>query len=140
MSDRHLQPSVNGVFAAVCVDVIHSRYQKDHQWQSDVTLVFSVDAPGRPHTLASMRFPMDLAAGSRLRTRLEEWRGMPFTEEQIDAFDIDQCVGVGATARVQSNRHPHKITVNVQRLAPLPKADTPSMPPGYVRQHHRLSA
>ena len=136
MSQQHA--SVHGVFAAVCVDVIHARVFHDQTWRPLVTLVFAVDAPGRPHTLASQQYPMDLTPGSRLRNALEAWRGVPFTEAHLDAFDIDHCVGVGATVRVQSNRSKSgRLSVSVQRITPLPKDDTPSMPPAYIRYHHR---
>lgn len=131
-------PAVNGVFAAVCVDVIHARAFHNHTWYPLVTLVFAVDAPGRPHTLASQQYPMDLTQGSRLRTVLESWRGAPFTDAYLRDFDIDQCVGIGATVRVQSTRNKSgRVVVRVSRVAPLPKDDTPSMPPDYIRYHHR---
>ena len=133
-----LRASVNGVFPAVCVDVIHARVCHDYTWRPLVTLVFAVDAPGRPHTLASHQYPMEFTPGSRLRTALEAWRGAAFTEEHLDTFDIDHCIGIGATVRVQSHRTKSgRLSVSVQRLAPLPKDETPSAPPAYIRYHHR---
>lgn len=133
--------SVNGVFPAVCIDVIHQRYAVDHVLQSFVTLVFSVDAPGRPHTLVSAKFPFVLTQGSRLRSILETWRGAPFTDDHIDAFDVDHCVGVGARLRVQSHRNSHgRISAQWHQATPLSRSDTPAPPPDYIRQHHRAVA
>lgn len=132
-------PSVNGIFAAICVDVVYSRISDDGTgtW---VKLVFHVDAPGRP-TLAFVKFPLVLSSRQPLRGWLEAWRGAAFTDEQADDFDVESCVGVGATVRVQSfrNRSGHLI-VRLQQVRALPKADTPSYPTDYVRHHHAVVA
>lgn len=130
-------PSLNGVFPAVCVDVIHARHLVNHVPMPVVTLVFAVDAEGREGTLASVQLPMSLERG-RLRPFLEGWRGVPFTDDELDAFDIDNCVGVGAIVRVQSHRNKRGHTVmQVQSVRRLAAADTPAPPADYIRYHHR---
>jgi hypothetical protein len=126
-------PSINGTFPSVCVDVIHTRVAM----QPYVTVLFAVEAPGREGTLASAYFPLSLTSG-RLRGFLEYWRGAPFTPEALDAFDIDNCVGVGARVKVQSHRTKRgTLVINVHQIHKLPADDTPALPPDYIRYHHR---
>lgn len=135
-----MQEHVNGRFKGVCVDVVHSRDNLGFGMKDYATLVFAMAVPGRTGILASRKLPMALHQGSAMRRLLEQWRGAPFTDEQVSDFDIDNCIGVGAQARVTSSRsHGGRVYVHAQELYPLSKADTPPIPKDYIRQHHRQS-
>jgi hypothetical protein len=132
--------SVNGKFPAVCIDVIHNRENLGFGVKDYVTLVFAVNATGRENTHATRKIAATMTPGSALRHLLEQWRGKPFTTDEADAFDVDNCVGVGGWARVRSHRsNSGRIYVNVQELSPIAKQDVPAMPADYIRQHHRQS-
>ena len=86
---------------ALCVFVEDVGWQKNHfdpekPAQHKVLVFWELQAKmtdGKPFML-SKRYTLSLHEKATLRHDLEAWRGKPFTEEEMDGFDIEKLIGV----------------------------------------------
>lgn len=75
---------------------------------------------GRPFTL-SRRFTLSLGEKSHLRPMLEAWRGKKFTREELEGFDVRNCVGKYCLVAVTHEADGDKRYANVATVAAVPK-------------------
>lgn len=67
-------------------------------------------------------YTVSLHENANLRADLESWRGQPFTETELDGFDISKLAGVAALINVTHKASGNgKTYANVTAVTPLPK-------------------
>ena len=67
------------------------------------------------------RFTLSLHEKGNLRPFLEGWRGRPFTNEELDGFDLKNVLGAPCQLQVMHRNHDGKTYANVSSALPLPK-------------------
>lgn len=58
---------------------------------------------------------------SSLRKDLEAWRGKPFTDEELKAFDMDNVLGTGCMLNVAHEQKGDKIREQIKGIVALPR-------------------
>lgn len=134
-----------GSFAAVCCDVIDlgmvkSDYQGKIKAQHKVCIVWQIDeaqASGKPF-LPRKRYTVSLHEKATMRKDLESWRGRAFTEDELQGFDLEKLIGVGAMISVVQAAAKGNVYANVTAVMRPPKGLTPpAIEPSYVRVQDR---
>ncbi len=69
----------------------------------------------------SSRFTLSLAPKSNLRPMLESWRGRPFTEQELEGFDLHNVCGTNCLLNIVHEVKDGKTYANVKTVNPLPK-------------------
>jgi hypothetical protein len=67
-------------------------------------------------------YTVSLHENANLRSDLENWRGRPFTAEEMAGFDIAKLAGVPCLINVTHKENAGKTYANVTSVTPLPKA------------------
>lgn len=136
-------PAPEGPQQAVCVDVVDLGMQEE-QWGDEpaqtkhkVKLVWhsaEIDPETEKPYVISKRYNLSLHEKATLLKDLQAWRGRAFTEAELDAFDLEQLLGVNAYLSIT-----HRVTqkgtfANVGSIMKLPKGmDAIPVTAGYVR-------
>ncbi len=140
-------PAPEGPQQAVCVDVVDLGMQEE-QWGDEpaqmkhkVKLVWhsaEIDPEtDRPYVI-SKRYNLSLHEKATLLKDLEAWRGRAFTEAELDAFDLEQLIGVNAYLSITHRTTKKGTFANVGSIMKLPKGtDQLPITPGYVRVCHK---
>lgn len=80
-----------------------------------------------PRTL-SATYTLSLGKKSRLRPVLESWRGRPFTEEELDGFDLKNLLTVNALLNIIHVKKGEKTYGNISAISPLMKGTVKKAP------------
>lgn len=136
-SDFQIAPA--GQFAAICNKVIDCGHQYNEtygKWQPKVRIEWELHGDnqigdgtgtmegGKPFTIGA-GFTLSLADNSNLRPLLEGWRGRPFTEEELEGFDISKLLGVPCMLTIQHETSKKgKSYAAVKQATPLLKSLT----------------
>jgi hypothetical protein len=146
------EPCPAGMQQAVCVDVVDLGLQKSNfqnedgtdKWQHKIEIVWQSSEhmkDGRPY-LVKKRYTLSLNEKANLRHDLESWRGKPFTDDEVNGFDVERLIGVNANLNIV-----HKagskggMFANVSAIAPLMRQQTRmTATPDYVRVCDRPAA
>lgn len=75
---------------------------------------------GRPFSISS-RYTLSLFDQALLRQHLEAWRGRPFTDEELNGFDVKNVLGAYCLLSVVHNKQGDKTYANVNGIMPVPK-------------------
>lgn len=133
---------------SVCVDVVDmgmvkSTYSGKTKTQHKIRVIWQVDElreDGKPFQV-SKRYTLSLHEKSALRKDLESWRGVPFTDAQLDGWDVEAVIGVGAMLSVVQNAQAGSVYANVAAIMRPPKGMAlPIADPSYVRVQDRPAA
>ena len=117
-----------GSHIGVCIDVVDlgmvkSTYSGKTKTQHKIRIIWSVAElreDGRPYQV-SKRYTLSLHEKSALRKDLESWRGKPFTDAQLEGWDVEGVIGVGAMLSVVENAQGGSIYANVAAIMLPPK-------------------
>lgn len=133
-------PAPTGVHQAVCCDVVDmgllevtfgGTTKRKHMvriaWQIE-----ELTADGKPF-LVQKRYTASLHEKAALRKDLESWRGRPFTEDELRAFDLERLIGVNALVNVMQVEKNGSTYANVQAVMPVKKGMPALKPRDYVR-------
>jgi len=141
--ERKFTPAPEGLFAAVCIDVVeHPNVETQWGTKDKVEVRWELDEIN-PDTHAPFQvrawFTSSLHEKAKLRTVLEMWRGKKFTAQELKGFDLEKLIGV--TCQVQIVHTPGdegKVWANVQAVIKAGK-HTPLLKPSadYVREINR---
>jgi len=133
------QPAPDGVHNAVCVDVVDlgivdSAFGKKHKLKIVWEIGEKMD-DGRPF-IAQKRYTVSLHEKSTLAKDLKNWRGKPFTPEELKGFDIEKVIGVPCQLVIVHDEKEGAVYANIQTIL---KAATPRLEPSgkYVRVKDR---
>ena len=69
----------------------------------------------------SKEYTLSLHENATLRHHLQQWRGQPFTKEQLAGFDLQNILGKNCMINVIHNTRNGKTYANVGSIAPLMK-------------------
>lgn len=69
----------------------------------------------------SKRYTLSLSERASLRADLENWRGKPFTDDELSTFEIDRLIGANCLLSVQHEVKGPKTYANVTAVMPLTK-------------------
>lgn len=134
-----------GSHIGICIDVVDlgmvkSTYSGKTKTQHKIRIIWSVAElreDGRPYQV-SKRYTLSLHEKSALRKDLESWRGKPFTDAQLEGWDVEGVIGVGAMLSVVENAQGGSIYANVAAIMLPPKGMAlPIADPSYVRVQDR---
>ena len=80
------------------------------------------------------RYTLSLHEKSALRKDLEPWRGRPFTEEELQGWDVESVIAAPCMISVVQNASGGNVYANVSGIMRLPKGmEAPNIIPSYVR-------
>ncbi len=121
-------PAPAGTHPAVCVELIdlgtqHSQFGKKNQVMIRWELVDEKMEDGNPFIVGGF-YTNSLNEQSKLRPMLETWRGRPFTEAELDRFDLQNILGAPCLVSVIHDKGKAKIS----GVSALPKAMPKPMP------------
>lgn len=123
------KPAPGGAHSAVCCDVIDLgeikvSYAGREKTQHKVRIVWQIGElrdDGNPFTV-SKRYTLSLHEKSSLRKDLESWRGRPFTEQELQGFDLEVLLSVPALVNVIHQTRDGSTYANVSSIMRLPKS------------------
>lgn len=132
-------PMPSGNHVAVCnmvVDLGKQRIQSQmygdsvkHQvwirWETPDEEIEWTDGNGNKQTgprVIGKTYTVSLHENANLRGDLESWRGRPFTQQELEGFDISKLLGVPCMVNVTHTEKNGKTYANVKAVTPLPKA------------------
>lgn len=133
-------PAPAGTHPAVCVDVVDLGILKvnwggKEKSQHKINVVWQIGEArqdGKPFQVQK-RYTLSLHEKAALRKDLESWRGRAFNEAELEGFDVEVLVGVGAFLNVIHNVKDGSTYANVSAIMKMPKGMVPPEPRSYVR-------
>lgn len=138
-------PAPVGVHQAVCVDVVDlgllkvsygGKDKEQHKiyiaWQIDET-----DPADGSRFVAFKRYTLSLHEKATLRKELEGWRGKPFSDDELVAFDVEKLIGVNCQINIQHKASNGKTYANIMSIMPLAKGMAKLEAKEYVRAKDR---
>lgn len=135
------EPVPEGLYAAVCCDVIdkglqETQYGAKHKvqirWQID-----HLREDGKP-ALAMATYTVSLSEKASLRKVLESWRGKKFTAKELEGFDLELLLDKGCQVQlVHSLGQNGRTFANVQAVVPLGKGVKAAKVTDYIRTKDR---
>lgn len=133
-------PAPAGAHAAVCVDVVdlgmlEVTYGNKKKSQHKIRIVWQIAemmADYKPY-LVSRRYTNSLHEKASLRKDLESWRGKPFTEAELNGFDLENLLGAACYVNVIHNVKDGDTFANVTSIMRLPKGMEAPKARDYVR-------
>lgn len=101
------------------------KHRKSHEirisWELPLEkAVFDPDKGEQPFSI-SKTYTLSLNEKANLRHDLENWRGRPFTEEELEAFDVAKVLGVACMVTVTHVTKGDKTYANVTAVTATPK-------------------
>jgi hypothetical protein len=144
-SGTSFKPAPAGTHAAVCVDVIdhgmvETEYNGKKRKQHKIRIVWQIEEKmedGRPF-IVGRRYTVSLNERASLRKDLETWRGRPFTEDELNGFDLDNVLHVPAMLSVIQEARNGEVYANVSAVMKMPRNMLgPKPDPSYVRVQDR---
>jgi hypothetical protein len=133
-------PAPSGTHVAVCCDVVdlgmlETEWQGVKKRQHKIKIVWQIDElrdDGKRFTVAR-RYTNSLHEKATLRRDLESWRGKPFSETELQGFDLENLLAVGALLNVIHESRQGTTYANVASIMRVPKMMTAPTVQDYVR-------
>lgn len=140
-SGGNFTPAPAGTWAAVCVDVVDLGMVAGFEGkpQHKIKIVWQIEETqpdGKPFQV-NKRYTPSLHEKASLRKDLEAWRGRPFTDEELDGWELENVIGVGCLLCVVQQVKNGSTYANIQSLMRMPKSMTAPNPRDYVRVKDR---
>ena len=76
----------------------------------------------------SKEYSLSLHKKSNLRKDLESWRGVSFTDQELEGFSLDKILGVNGMINIIHNSKDDRVYANIASLSPLMKSMTKKNP------------
>jgi len=98
-------------------------------WElAEIINVTESEYNGKPYML-SKTYTLSLGDMANLRKDLESWRGVPFSDEQIDnGFDVEKLYGANCLVGVKHVEKSGKTYANISAILPIAKGMTKLTP------------
>lgn len=130
------EPVSAGTHQAVCIAVVDIGTQPsgnpafpDRQkilltWEipDEKITITKGDASMECARVISATYTNTLASKGKLRPLLESWRGRPFTEAELEGFDLRDLLGANCLLSIVHNTKATKTYANVASISPLMKS------------------
>ncbi len=129
-------PIEQGIHTGVCCAIIDLGIQEGFQgkrthkciltWElPDVRLEIEEDGEKKNVSrMCSQEFTLSLHEKSKLHSVLVQWRGKPFTQDELDGFEMKNILGAPCQIQIihqPSKKDPSKVYGNVASVLPAPK-------------------
>jgi len=148
-SSKKYPPHPADQYAGRCIDVIDlgmvkTVYDGHEKEQHKVVIRFFCGQffegdEGPEPWFVGRRFTLSLHERGNLRPFLETWRGKPFTQAELDGFDLEMLIGAPAFLDIQHNTRDDRTYANIMVCTRLPKGmEAPAVLEGYVRACDRV--
>lgn len=126
-SNKVFTPAPEGTHVAVCVQVIDLGLQHSDFYDKTVPKVLvgwelpdELDSEGKPF-MVFHRYTSSTSKKAKLRLHLEAWRGKPFSDAEVKAFDIKAILGKACLVNIVHNETDGNTYANVSAVMALPK-------------------
>jgi hypothetical protein len=134
---KDFTPAPEGLHRAVCVDVVdlgmlETDFGKKHKVYISWQLEERMEGVGKPY-LVSKRYTLSLHRKSALRPDLESWRGKPFSDEEVEGFDLEKLIGANCQINVVHNKTADGTYANVSAIVPAVRGSAPLKAQDYIR-------
>jgi hypothetical protein len=121
--DFELTPA--GTHLAICYMVADLGHQEtSYGMKPKIVIGWELPAElmtdGRPFG-ASQIYTLSLSEKANLRKDLEAWRGRPFTDAELDGFDVKNVLGKPCTLTIVHNKNGDKTYANIASVAGVMK-------------------
>jgi hypothetical protein len=123
--------------------MIDVTYQGKTKRQHKIRVVWQVDVDHpdlHKPLLVHKRYTCSLDEKATLRKDLESWRGRPFTEDELNGFDLDVLIGVSCQLNVVQVQRGGDVYANVTSVVPLGRGMGKLAVKEYVRVQDRESS
>jgi len=140
---KEFTPAPEGLWPAVCVDVIDLGNQKTPWGEAHKVEVRWMLEEKDPKTQKAFmlfkRYTLSLHEKANLRRELETWRGRKFTTEELEGFDLEKLLGVNCQLQVIHNvKDEGDVYANVQAIVPPARGVVKlAIPLDYIRMCNR---
>lgn len=112
-------PAPDGLHGAVCVDVVDlgmvtGQFGTKHK----IRIVWEIDErmnDGKPF-IVGKQYTLSLHEKAQLHKDLKAWRGKPFTQEELDGFDVERVIGAPCQILIQHEDKDGVVYANVQAI------------------------
>lgn len=140
-------PAPAGTWAAVCVDVVDLGMLKvsfggKDKTQHKIRIVWQISEvrPDNKPFEVSKRYTLSLHEKAGLRKDLESWRGKPFSQSELEGFDVETVLGVPCMLNIIKQEKGADTYANVTAIMRLPKGMEAPSQRDYVRVCDRKPA
>ena len=140
-SNKQSDPVPAGVHHAVCYAVIDLGTQDPGNptfrpsrkvmilWELPHETISTENGP-KPRVISS-EYTASIGKKATLRAVLESWRGKPFTNDELNGFDLKNVLGANCQLNIvhkQGKADPSKVYARIQGVVPLVKGMQPVKP------------
>src|SRR5262245_32409913 len=131
-------PAPAGTHPAVCVDVIDHglvdvNYQGKTEQKHKISIVWQIAGEDGQLFLVRRRYTASLHEKATLRRDLESWRGRPFTDQELQAFDLETLLSVPCLINIIHETRNGSVYANVASVMRLPKGMIAPVPRDCLR-------
>jgi hypothetical protein len=141
--ESKFQPAPEGLWPAVCVDVI-DKGEQETPWgrKAKVELRWQIDEAnpdtGKRYEVRAW-YTASLSEKAKLRQVLETWRARKFTADELKGFDLEAVLGANCQIQIVHNASDEgKVFANVQAVVPASRGAIKLAPLDYVREQDRV--
>ena len=130
-TNTEFAPAPEGTHRAVCWRVIDLGLQDSTFGVKRVCLIsWQLDEQQQDGSafMVQRRYSMTLGKRSALREDLESWRGRAFTDQELEAFDLEALVGKSCLLGIKHAERDGIVYANIASVTALPKGTKP-LPP-----------
>jgi len=131
------QPAPPGLHQAVCVDVVDLGMQDTSFGRKrQLKIIWQIKSKNEKGERFQVRgtYTQSLHEKSRLRHDLETWRGRPFKNDELAAFDVEKLIGVNCQIQVIHRVSKQGRTYgNAQAIVPMSPEMVSLKPENYER-------
>ncbi len=143
-STGNFTPAPEGLWAAVCVDVVDlgilkSEYQGKTRSVHKCRIAWEISEKmedDRPF-IVGKRYTLSLHAKATLHADLKAWRGKPFTKEELEGFDLEKVIGAPCQLMIVHEEKDGTTYANIKAITRVSKTNA-LVPSGkYIRVKDR---
>ena len=122
-------PVPAGTHHAVCYGVIAVGTQPSEKFTARQKIIVCFEIPAERITIKdqdlprgiSKRYTLSLNEKSSLRKDLQSWRGKPFTQEELNGFDVSKVIGSNCLISVLHSDRAGAIYADISGISALPR-------------------
>jgi len=122
-------PVPAGTHHAVCYGIIAVGTQPSEKFTPRQKIVVCFEIPSERITIKdqdlprgiSKRYTLSLNEKSSLRKDLQSWRGKPFTQEELNGFDVSKVIGSNCLISVLHSDRAGSVYADISGISALPR-------------------
>lgn len=129
-----------GVHLGVCVDVVDMGMVDNGFGPKHVCrIVFQLETRMEDNRrfIANRRFNITLSEKSNLLPFLQNWRGRPFTDDELKGFDLESLIGANGNVQILHEESKGQTYANITAVFPMMQGQNKLVNEGYVRVKDR---